>query len=400
MTFLKERRLAACVGAGRVIRCGLLAVFLLACLTSSAIQAPLENDRIVLDFFYQPGCRECERVEQEILPVIAQRFEGFYQIRRFDLGIATNLARLIEWQDRLGISAGATVYMVVDGTRMMSGLEDISGRFIDVIDRAIAERAAGLHGGPDVNAEPQSPWRRSRGMTLASVIAGGIVDSFNPCAIATLVFLISVLAMSRESKSHIPAVGLTFCAGVYLTYTAMGFGLLRALHTLSAFQQIRHVVDTILLAVLAVFSVLSFRDAWRFHHTRRPESISLKIPAHLTRFIHRFIRVQLGKTARISGAFLAGVVVTAVEAVCTSQTYVPALAIVAASEPGFSREMGYLLLYNLLFVLPLLVILALSWRGMPLAHLLNWAQKNVVAGKVLMGTFFAAMTLAMLWLWR
>lgn len=365
---------------------------------------PTVNPRVVVEFFYQPGCRECERTEQEILPIVSQHFEGFHELRRLDLGIATNLARLIQWQDKLGRTDGATVYVVVDGAFILSGYDAIAEHAIDTIDRAIAERAAGLRDDTAINLSAetvaQSPWRRSKGITLAGVIAGGLVDSINPCAIATLVFLISVLALSKESQRHIPIVGMAFCAGVYLTYAAMGFGLLRALHTLSSFHRIRHALDIVLLSVLALFSILSYRDAWRYQRTPSPDSISLKIPDALSRFIHEFIRTRLGRNARMSGAFLVGVVVTAIEAVCTSQTYAPVLAIVAANEPGFSTEVAYLLLYNLLFILPLLVILGLTWKGMPLARLLDWARGNVVPGKLLLGTFFATMAFAMFWLWR
>ena len=45
-----------------------------------------------IDYFFEPGCSECERVSREILPVLSQRYEGFYSLHRFDLGIDNPLS--------------------------------------------------------------------------------------------------------------------------------------------------------------------------------------------------------------------------------------------------------------------------------------------------------------------
>jgi cytochrome c biogenesis protein CcdA len=56
-----------------------------------------------------------------------------------------------------------------------------------------------------------------------------------------------------------------------------------------------------------------------------------------------------------------------------------------------------LITYNLLFVLPLTVVFICFHRGLQLTSLINWSKRNLVVVKILLGFFFAAMALLLLW---
>ena len=86
------------------------------------------------------------------------------------------------------------------------------------------------------------------------------------------------------------------------------------------------------------------------------------------------------------GGIIIGTLVTALESVCTGQMYVPTLVVMAKS--GMSKAWGYLLLYNLMFILPLVVVFILTYFGLRTPTLLGWSKKNVVISKVLLGAFF------------
>lgn len=78
--------------------------------------------------------------------------------------------------------------------------------------------------------------------------------------------------------------------------------------------------------------------------------------------------------------------VTALESVCTGQMYVPTLIVMVKS--GMSKAWYYLLLYNLMFITPLVVVFILTYFGLRTQTLLDWSKKNVVVSKVLLGSFF------------
>jgi cytochrome c biogenesis protein CcdA len=98
----------------------------------------------------------------------------------------------------------------------------------------------------------------------------------------------------------------------------------------------------------------------------------------------------------LSSAFAAGCIVTAIETVCTGQIYAPTLAIVIADSGPASREAALLFLYNLMFVVPLLAVLILAWRGTTLPTLLQWSARHTAVAKTVMGLFFLALAVLLL----
>ena len=103
---------------------------------------------------------------------------------------------------------------------------------------------------------------------------------------------------------------------------------------------------------------------------------------------HALIRRGLRSRHLVMGGIGIGMAVTALESICTGQVYVPTLVLVLRSNSSFLRAVVYLALYNLLFILPLIIILGLTWRGLQTAELLAWSRRNVVFSKCLLGFFF------------
>ena len=75
----------------------------------------------------------------------------------------------------------------------------------------------------------------------------------------------------------------------------------------------------------------------------------------------------------------------------------PTLVLVLRSGAAAGAAAGYLVLYNLLFILPLVIVLGLTWQGLRTARLLEWSRHNVVVGKCLLGMLFLALA-ALLWI--
>ena len=92
------------------------------------------------------------------------------------------------------------------------------------------------------------------------------------------------------------------------------------------------------------------------------------------------------------GGFVVGAFTTAVESVCTGQVYLPTLIMVIKTAPGQASEAWrYLLVYNLMFIVPLVAVFTLTYFGLRTHTLLEWSKRNVVMSKVLLGLFFLAM---------
>lgn len=351
---------------------------------------------VIIDYFFEPGCEECLRVDSEVIPVLQERYEGFYVLNKWDIGIEDHYLKLVAYMEQQGVHDNAYVFMVIDGKDMLAGFKAIAERLFPLMDERLAAHLEDADAAPSTaSVSPQAGRelvaKRIERFTLTGVLVAGLIDGINPCAISTLVFLISVLSMSRVSGWNLLLIGAAFCLASFLTYTAIGFGVLHALHALSYFQTVRTIVDFILVAVLAGFAVYSFRDAFRYRKTGMAKDVTLQLPEKVKQTIHRIVRVGLGKKTRVAAAFAIGAAVTALESVCTGQVYVPTLVFVVKSGTAVTSGLSYLVLYNLMFILPLVVVFFLTYRGLKLTRLIEWSVRNVFVSKLLMGCFFFAM---------
>lgn len=235
-----------------------------------------------------------------------------------------------------------------------------------------------------------------RSFTVPMIIGAGLLDSINPCAIATLIFFISMLTVSRVSSRGVAAMGISFCIASFITYTAIGMGLLYVIHSLSYFEKGRLIFESTLIAALFVLSFLSFRDAWRFHLTRQASAATLQLPDAIKLKIHEIIRKGIKTRNLIVGGLFIGCVDTVLESICTGQVYIPTLVAtikstihggVAGSGNIIGRAWSYLLLYNFMFIIPLVLVFVLTLFRLKVERLIEWSKRRLVISKILLGLF-------------
>lgn len=338
-----------------------------------------------IEFFYQQLCDDCNRVENEILPEFESLYGGCYILNKCDVGIMTNYLRLAGYQERLGCKTEADVSMVVNGRIMLNGLGEIRNGLFETMDRMLAGNLQAVPATPSPIAAMQT---RMRQFTMAGVMVAGFVDGLNPCAIATFVFFMSLLALLKTGGRPLLLAGVAFCAASFLTYFAIGLGLLRALHLAAGFGTARAAIEVGMTALLLLLAGLSFRDAWHYRNGSNPKSLSLRLPRPIMLLTHAVMRRGLQSRHLVLGGIGIGMLVTVLESICTGQIYVPTLVLVLRSGSSFLQATAYLALYNVLFILPLIIILWLTWRGLKTAELLDWSRRNVAFSKCLLGFFF------------
>lgn len=369
---------------------------ILACNVSFAQDA--ETPPVIIDYFYEPGCPDCLKVKNQIMPELEMRFEGFYQLNKHDMGQKTNVIKLAAYQEKLGNFENKPVSMIVDYQHVFNGFSAIEKSLYDRIDECVAERMEPGWKSPEAITIPQEGQDglklisdQMKQFTAVAVAIAGITDGINPCAIATLVFFMSLLTVSKVQGSGLLFMGISFCLASFLTYTAIGFGLLRALHLLDGFEDIRTVVEWGMIGLLAVFAFLSFRDAFKYKTSENPDDVSLQLPHGIKMKIHSIIRQGVRAKSLILGGFVVGILVTALESVCTGQVYIPTLVLMIKAGETKATAWSYLLLYNLMFIVPLVLIFVLTYLGLKTETLLEWSRKNVVFSKIILGLFFIAM---------
>lgn len=386
----------------RVERFLLLLFLSFAALSAAADTGAWDARPVRLDLFFSPGCPECERVEREVLPDVEDRFGELCEIVRHDISRAENLPLLLAYQRRFGASGRVRVSVAVDREALVSGHRAMATGLCDRVDEALARRQEPGREPPPHLAEASPLEAREAALGAASsltfwvVAAGGLADGFNPCAVSTLIFFLSLLAVSGAPRRARLLLGVSFVAASFLTYTAVGLGLLSLARAAPAFPAVRRAAEAALGLAMLPLAALSFRDAARFRRSGSPADVALKIPSGIKRAIHAFMDGRLRAGGPVAGGLAAGAGVTVLESVCTGQGYLPTLAYIVKSGAAPARVWALLITYNILFTLPLAAVFACFHRGARLQSLIGWSRRNLAAAKVLLGLFFAAMAILLL----
>lgn len=348
---------------------------------------------VLIEYFFQAGCEECEKVNAFVLPRLEEQFRGRYELKRYDIGNPDHYLKLVSYQERFKADDNEPVSMVVNGRCYLGGFRSIDQKLLEILASVETEKAA-----PEPEGDIDILHRRADQFTAGAIIVAGLVDGINPCVFATLVFFMSLLAVSRITGAKLLLVGGTYCLACFLSYLALGFGLFRFLKLFSGYHLIQGGIELLLILILIVFSFLSFRDARRFRQSGKAEQVTLQLPGSVKRKIHDVMRRGLKYRFLIPGAFVIGVLVTALESVCTGQVYVPTLVLMVREAGTGGRWVWYLLLYNFMFILPLLFLFIAAWRGITTPMFLRWSKRNAVSGKITLGCFFLLMAGLMIFL--
>jgi cytochrome c biogenesis protein CcdA len=357
---------------------------------------------IQIDFFYEPGCHDCEQIEQEVLPEIGKRFPDQCVIQRYDIGIETNFLYLLQLEDSLGYDGSERGYLIVNKQAVFGPRPDveelcavISGLLEPREDGFVGDVALPMHsesgGRASLSERADTHWAEERfgGFTLSAVLVAGLLDGINPCAISTLVFFMSLLAVAKVKSRSLIWLGISYVLASFLTYLALGFGLFRVLHLFSGYTVLRSAVEWGMVVILLVLAALSFRDALRFRKTHDGHDVTLQLSTGMKQRIHNVMRRGLGTRSIVLGGLLVGMAVTALESVCTGQVYVPTLVLILKTNAlAESRAWLYLIAYNLLFILPLVSTFIAVTFGLRTETLLRWSRQNVVLSKILLAFFF------------
>ena len=197
--------------------------------------------------------------------------------------------------------------------------------------------------------------------TLPVVIGTALVDSINPCAIGVLVLLIATLMSLYKTKRKMLTVGVIYITSVFLTYLAAGFGLLIFIQKLNLSQPLSYIVG-ILVIFLGAFEIKDFIFYGK--------GITLRIPAKRAEQIKKYIN-----KVSIPGSIFLGMFVAAVELPCTGGPYLAITTLLA--KIGLSWKVFWLLvLYNFIFVLPLIVILLMVYFGTGTRKIKKWKEEQ------------------------
>jgi hypothetical protein len=99
----------------------------------------------------------------------------------------------------------------------------------------------------------------------------------------------------------------------------------------------------------------------------------------------------------VLSALVSGFLVSLLEAVCTGQTYLPTIVFVLKTTPYKLPAFLFLVIYNLMFILPLVAIFILALLGTTSGQFSRFLKTHLLKIKLLMAVLFFGLGLFLLW---
>lgn len=204
---------------------------------------------------------------------------------------------------------------------------------------------------------------------LYLVVINGLIDSFNPCAVGVLLLYAALLISMQVRRSYLLAFGLFYLIAIYTTYFFIGLGFLRVFH-LFGIHNFFGWLAAIVILILGVFYLKEyFRPGWRI-----PVLSPLFSRCHIPKY---------QKEVSIASGIILGFLVGLCEFPCSGGIYLATIALLSAKET-FLRGISYLLIYNLMFILPLVVIFLVAMNSRVFVQIRKWHGQSTQIIKLLM----------------
>ncbi len=229
---------------------------------------------------------------------------------------------------------------------------------------------------------------RFRKFGLTTVLVAGFIDGLNPCAFATIIFLVSYLSFLGKKNKEILIYGITFTFGVFIAYLIAGMGLMAGFRQLSGFPLITKGIYLVIAIFAFVLGVISFYDYILFRRGQVAK-MKLQLPMALKKKIHGIIRVQIrSPKAGFLGTFALGFVIAGTEVICTGQLYLPTIGYIMTIPKLRVYAFFNLVLYNLMFIIPLVGIFVAAFFGVTSERMALATKEHTGTVKLLTAILF------------
>jgi len=205
---------------------------------------------------------------------------------------------------------------------------------------------------------------------LPLVLFSSLLDSVHPCSFSILLITIAFLFGIQMTRKKILQIGGTYIAGIFSAYLFIGLGILKVLHLFNT----PHFMGKLGASLLVVFGIINLIN---YLFPRFP--IRLKIPS-----VAHTAMAGLMEKASFGAAFGLGLLVGVCQFPCMGGPYLMVIGLLRDQVTYFSG-FGYLLLYNIILIIPLVVVLWISANKLLVEKMQEWKTANTKGVKLWVG---------------
>ena len=355
---------------------------------------PVDPDQIKLVYFYQVACPYCGKAEKLLEELQREMPEVEIEHRELDL----------RSDKQLNIALAKRVNLPSEDRLMAPSVFSLKQALVgdDITLDSLKELAEASRGLPapwmlprqDTMAASKDLEQEYKALTTLAVVGAALADGVNPCAFGVIIFFIGYMAFAGKTRKEMFRAGLVYTVAVFVTYLAIGMGLLGFFKYLNARSGESYILPTVLRTVLALgvlaAAVLSFIDGFRLLDGN-VKDVSLKLPDKLKSKARHLMTSTTRQGLTLAGMIVLGFLVAMLEFPCTGQVYGVVTYGISQWAIGGLASFGWLVLYNVLFILPLVAVFSLLLAGLSSESLTAFYQRHLAPVKFALGTVFVGL---------
>ncbi len=219
-------------------------------------------------------------------------------------------------------------------------------------------------------------------ISLTKVVSLALADAVNPCEFAVLtMLLVAIMAYNPHKKINIVWAGLSFSLAVFIMYLIYGLFIIKSFQLVQGITLVRPFLYKGLGAVAVILGLLQIKDFFAY----KVGSFSTEMPVSW----RPKVKALIAKVTSPAGAFVVGLLVTLFLLPCTIGPYIILGGLLSVME--IVKTLPTLLLYNVIFISPMLLITFAVYLGLSrVEDVQNWKDKNIrylhlIAGLLILG---------------
>ncbi len=229
--------------------------------------------------------------------------------------------------------------------------------------------------------------------SLIYFILLGFVDGINPCAIAMLLLFISLLRFTKNKRVLI-GVSLTYISAIFISYFLFGTFLFQFLGQFNSGSFIARAIPWIVAAIAGFLFLLNLYD-FIITSNKRYDKVKNQLPKGIQKFNKKLMaaftkRMDEGRWSLYLITFVIGFVISLTEFLCTGQAYLSAILILIHYTDFVGRGVILLLFYNLIFVLPLIIIAFIAIKTQSVVSIAAFMREHLSLIKLFSALVFLA----------
>ncbi|MDY0382534.1 MAG: hypothetical protein RBS20_02185 [Atribacterota bacterium] len=348
--------------------------------------------------FFEPGCLDCEKAAR-LLEQIAFQYPQV-EIKKFDISTPTGVTTAEQLGEIYGVPEYARLVVPIiyigdsyflrehiNYDNLLNLVEQIKYEEFPPPWEKIEE---------DLSSVQQRLVERFQSFGIGAIAISGLIDGINPCAFATIIFFISYLALIKRTGRDLLLVGSMFTLAIFLTYFLIGAGALKAVTTLSFLPLARQIFIFVTAGIGIILGTLSLLDYLKYKKTGQTGDATLQLPPRIKQMIHSTIRKNVKTSNFIIMAAVTGFMVSILELACTGQIYLPTLIFISNVPEFRANALVYLLLYNLMFVVPLILVFLFTYWGTSSQRWAELTKQHFGAIKLIMAVLFFGLAILLI----